>query len=169
MNHRPAFTLVELLISMSIGATLMALAIGVVHRTMNLQSAARAQEAGHRAAAQLSRQFRRDIHRSASVALNDGGVTLSVETPSGVLPTTYSFDGGTLIREQIQGDGRRHREQYQFGRRAQFDIRVEAEPRRVVLMIKQDIVAREASRVLVHCEAVIGRLAAFDQSPEVQE
>ncbi|MGI9455342.1 MAG: PulJ/GspJ family protein [Aeoliella sp.] len=169
MKHRPAFTLVELLISMSIGATLMALAIGVVHRTMNLQSAARAQEASHRAAAQLSRQFRRDIHRSASVALNDGGVTLSVETPSGILPTTYAFDDGTLIREQIKGDGRRHREQYHFGRHAQFDIRVEPEPRRIVLTVEKAVIARETPRVLLHCEAVVGRLAQFDPTPEVQE
>lgn len=67
MKSSRAFTLTELLITMTAGSMLMMLAAGLVHQSMHLTAAARGRADEHRTISRLASQFRADIQMADEV------------------------------------------------------------------------------------------------------
>ena len=84
-NHR-GYSLVELLVTMSVSTVLLGLATGVIHRTMRAESISQDRADLHRVALRLSTALRQDIHR-ASAALpldaDNDQPKLELEIPGG--------------------------------------------------------------------------------------
>ena len=94
MNNRPCtsgYTLVEMLVVIAMASTLFAVAIGMIHRTMTLESTGRERAAAHRTAMRLATQFRQDIHQASDTTL---------------LQTDDDEQGNLLVA--IPGPNRRH-------------------------------------------------------------
>lgn len=162
MNRR-AFTLVELLVSMSVGSTLLVLAIGMVHRAMTLETTARGRAATHRTALRLADQFRRDIHHASAVSLPEGSngnapAQLRIELPNQE-PTTYAATDRGVIRLQQLASEQTRREEFFFPAGYQIDFAELQSPRRAVLTVRRETgLTGYAPRVELHVEAVVGRL-----------
>lgn len=98
MKHRTGTVLAELVICMSIGSSLMLLAIGVAHQALSASSRARQRCDVNRACIRLERQFRNDVHRAAkltSVAAESLQIELDDSTN-----VTYEVKDNSVVRVQ---------------------------------------------------------------------
>jgi prepilin-type N-terminal cleavage/methylation domain-containing protein len=94
MYQRKGFTLVELLTTMTMGSSIMLLAIGLVHQSMTMSKLAKVRWEHDQSLARLAQQFRSDVHAAAEVT------SISAESLSLKLPDnsaiTYKFEADTL-------------------------------------------------------------------------
>jgi len=159
MKETQGFTLVELLLSMTVGSVLMALALGMVHRAMRVESTAHTHAGVERTATRLSRQFRHDIHQAESVFIGDqpaGASSLRLMVPD-KNPITYQVEKSRVRREQPLGDEQIHREFFSFPEGFAVRFTELDEPLRVVLMLDFDAKLVGIPRqVRLHTEAVVG-------------
>ena len=101
---RPAaargMTLIELIIAMAIGASVLAVAAGVLSRTVAINSTAADRLQSLAALGQLGQQFRRDVHAalSATAGKNDMGRPALTMTTSAGSQIRYEADGGGITR-----------------------------------------------------------------------
>ena len=169
MNHLRAFTLIEMLASISMGSVLMALALGMVHRTMRDESTARTNAQIERTAARLSRQFRNDVDQAQRVLFDN-------QQPDAPLfrlvladqhPILYQIEKSGVLREQQQGDKRTHRDFFSFSDDHALRFAELAEPPRAVLTLERDTkLVGISPQVKLHVEAVIGQFLRRRPSPE---
>ncbi|NOZ40319.1 MAG: prepilin-type N-terminal cleavage/methylation domain-containing protein [Planctomycetes bacterium] len=162
-----AFTLVEMMVSISVGSVLMALALGMVHRTMRTESTANTNAKVERTAARLSRQFRHDIHQAESVSLDN-------QQPDAALlrlmltdqrPLTYRIENGGILREQQQSDERTQREFFGFPENFTLQFAQLSEPARITLTLEHDTqLVGIAPQIRLHVEAVVGQFLRLRQS-----
>lgn len=171
MSKLRAFTLIEMMVSISVGSVLMALALGMVHRTMRVESAARAHQAVERTAARLSRQFRHDIHQTQSVALDRqqaGSPNLRLLLPA-QHPITYRITNSGVLREQQQSpeSGPIRRELFTFPADHTLRFAEHHRPARAVLtLVRDDRLVGVPPQVRLHVEAVIGQFLQLHSSGE---
>ncbi|QDT00791.1 PulJ/GspJ family protein [Adhaeretor mobilis] len=175
-RHRSrGFTLVELLISISVGSVLLGLAINMVSRTMRVESGTRTQSQVERTALRLSRQFRSDVHQATSITFivqqtqlaSKQAPTLQLEVP-GQGPITYQVQPAGLIRLQQRMDAKTQQNQayhdlYAFPQDYQVQFTELAEPARAVLtLLKETHLVGVPPQVRLHVEAVLGRFLGND-------
>ena len=104
-NPVSGFTLVEMMVTVTVSSTLLVLAAGMIHQTMTLHSLGRQQVARQQTALRLSRQFRHDIWRNRQVAIErDAALTLGRKRP-GEASVTYTTEDGLVLRDQLRADG----------------------------------------------------------------
>ncbi len=186
MNARRGFTLTELLITMTAGSALMVLAVGLVHQSMHLTSAARRGADEHRAMSRLASQFRADIRMADRVTLeSDSQIRISIPEQGEV---TYIAEAATCARtiaDPSAGDrnAQAGRESYQLQPGGLMRFEMLEQPRRAALVLSRGGITAihrpqesgpkselhfslplEALRV----EAAIGAVASF-LSPQAQE
>ncbi len=169
MNNRRAFTLVEMMVSISVGSVLMALALGIVHRTMRTESTARTHAEVERTAARLSRQFRHDIHQAKSVSLDNqqSDATLLRLVLPDQQPITYRIEKRGILREQQHRDEQTHREIFTFPDDYILQFAELTEPSRAMLTLKHDTkLVGIAPQIKLHIEAVIGQFLRLSQTGE---
>lgn len=169
MNRPRGHTLVELLVTMSVGGALLLLATGVVHRTMRLESSSHQQADVHRTAVRLSHDFRQDAHRAKSLQLSDlaeESTTIQFTLPDEE-PVTYTLAKNMVLREQRLAEGQVRREPYYLPPGYQVAFTQEFRPRRAVLTLDYDHrLVGEAPQPLVRVEAELGRLLRLAQFEE---
>ena len=172
MKTTRAFTLVELVASLSAGSVLLVLAMGTVHRTMRIESAMQNNAAAERTAARLSRQFRHDIHLAESVSLDRqqaGKPALQIILP-GQSPISYRIDDASVHREQTLTDKQVHHEQFMFPENFVMNFQELTAPQRVVLTVHSETGLTNAPpRLELHVEAVIGQLPRLKQPIEATQ
>ena len=169
MKTRRAFTLVEMVASISVGSVLLVLAIGTVHRTMRIESTLRKNALAQRTAARLSRQFRHDIHLAESVSLDRQQAdepVLQIELP-GQSPVSYRVEHAIVHREQRRSDALVHRERFSFPENFVVNFQELPTPQRVMLTVERETgLIGVSPRPEVHVEAVIGRFLRLSQPRE---
>ena len=169
MNRPRGHTLVELIVTMSVGSTLLLLATGVVHRTMRFESTSRQRTDVHRTARRLAHDFRRDAHRAESVKLSDEAdppTTIRFSLPDEAA-VTYTVARGMVLREQRLAEGQVRREPYYFPPGYRVTFAGVFRPRRAVLSVEHDHgLIGEPPSTLVHVAAEVGRLLRLAQVEE---
>jgi prepilin-type N-terminal cleavage/methylation domain-containing protein len=155
----PGFTLVEMLVTMTVSTTLLVLASGMIHQTMTLHSQGRLQGDRQRTALRLARQFRHDIQHSHQVSLQQDGaaMTLKIRQPTAVT-VTYSTQNSRIVRDQPHANGQHQRELFAFtpNDRARFELL--SDPHRAALVVTHPVDSiTEKERIELHVEGVIGR------------
>lgn len=112
-GSRRGFTLVEMLVTMTVASVAMSTAVALLHRALRLESASRRVLERERAALVLGRQFRADIHRAREVVCAGdpltAGVVLGATTAVGTID--YRAVPGGLERVESRG-GRTIREAF---------------------------------------------------------
>ena len=172
MKTRRAFTLVEMVTSISVGSVLLVLAMGTVHRTMRIESTLRENALTERTAARLSRQFRHDMHLAESVSLDRQQAdepVLQIELP-GQSPVSYRVEHTSVHREQAHSDTQVHREHFSFPENFVVNFRELTAPQRVVLTVQRETGLIDVPpRLEMHVEAVIGRFLRLRQPKEASQ
>jgi len=167
MKRRQGYTLIELVIAMSVASSLLVVAIGVVHRVMSIYSASTQQTRLQNVTSRLARQFRNDSHRAESILLKDNTLAMSIPTPAGPRPTTYTIEGPVVTRVQQGGTHGPHLESYRFDTHATISFNTSSDSQSVTLKVNQQGAASKMpSRVLLQVDAIRGRLIPSYASQE---
>ncbi|MFK8113267.1 MAG: type II secretion system protein J [Rubripirellula sp.] len=157
-TSRSAFTLVELLVTMTAGSAMMILAIGMVHQAMSINSMSRQQADQARARSRLGTDFRQDVHLAKnSIVESDQRVTLVRVDETRV---TYIADGNQVTREQVLSEDQTRREGYSFSDESTVMFKSLGSPNRTVLTILRTIpVSSKHSETRIDCQVapVVGR------------
>lgn len=149
-----AFTLIELIITMTMGSALMFMAVGLIHQAMSLGTLAREHGNQARTRSQLTAEFRRDVHLAVSCEVNQNRLMLKMADDQTV---GYWFDSSQVQREETLADQQLRHETYSFSGSTEVAFDVREEPQRAVLTILRQLPTKPAS-TRVECEvaAVIG-------------
>ena len=161
---RNGFTLIEILVTLSVGGTMMILGVNIVHQTLKLASEARANCTQLQSSRQITTQFRRDLHAAtnAEVASNQQ-LILEVDDARIV----YEAKNGRIRRTQSLSDGKQHLTDLLLLANAQAEFEELANPRRIALTISHDVkLYGVPPRVDRRLEAVVGsQLERADSVP----
>ena len=169
MNNRRAFSLVELLASISIGGVLMALGLGMVHRTMQSESSARTTASVERTSMRLSRQFRHDIHQAMRVSIDnpDSDKPALRLVLADQPPIIYQIEVNGLLRHQ-QAGSQTQREHFSFPDSYSIQFDELTKPTRTVLTLERDTkLVGVPLQVRLHLEAVVGQFLRPHPTKEV--
>lgn len=100
MKRREGFTLVEMIVVLAIGSTVLTLAIGMVHQSMLISSAAKSGCQRQQATNRFLEQFRCDIHQ---------GTTVDCDSPDSLMVFSsddskilYRTEHNRILREQFK-------------------------------------------------------------------
>ena len=136
MSQRPrlAHTLIELSVTMSVGSALMILAVGLLHQTFALSSAAQSRADQHRTFERLARDFRQDVHAAAS-ASSEQATTVDLVRDDGST-IRYRAEPQRIHREERDEGEITRREVYPFDRKLAIDFEILEQPDRVSVKIR---------------------------------
>jgi len=172
MNKHRGFSLIELSASLAVGSVLMVLAMGMVHRTMRVESVARLNARFERTAARLSRQFRLDVHRAQSISIDNQQTNtpvLQLLLPN-QHPISYSVETGDVLREQQQGADQTHRDRFSLPDNYTVQFATLTGPPRAVLALDHDTkLVGISPQVKLHVEAVVGYFLRLSQPEEASQ
>lgn len=113
---RRGYTLIELMVVISVSSTLMVLAIGWIHQSMKLGSVMRDRQHHHQSLLRLSRQLRDDVHQGESLAVEKE--TRLVITMAGQQTTVYEIMPERLSRVTRDANAVTSRESFPIDPRA---------------------------------------------------
>ena len=120
--RRSGYTLIELMVVLSVSSTLLMVAVGWIHQSMTLASAMRDRQHHHQSLMRLSRQLRDDVHRgvSASMASDEQLVITFADGKK----LSYTIKENGIWRQSIGGDGPVLQDNFEFFRpvAARWDV-----------------------------------------------
>ncbi len=155
MKKRRAFTLVELLTTMTMGSSVMLLAIGLVHQSMSMSKLAKVRWEHDQSLARLAERFRSDVH-SASALISASTKSLSLKLDESTV--VYKYDAAQVTWEKTSPHSAVARETFRFDERCAANFASQAHPNRVVLQVERQVESTEVpSRVDLRVVAVVGR------------
>jgi hypothetical protein len=156
VNRRRGTTLMELVICMTIGSSIMLMAIQVTHQAMTASSQALQRSQQERAGARLAQQFRSDVHRASDVVIESEETVraqLADETK-----VTYKILTDRVTREEVPKEGPSLHESYDVGDGAKVAFHEIAAPRRIELvMLRETLLHKLPPRIELHAVAVVGK------------
>jgi len=140
-NRSRGFTLVELLLVLSVGGLLTTLAICGLERAMTFDSATRSKLDQARGLNQLCDQFRYDVHLATEpiVASADGAMVVL----SGSL-VKYSIELDRIDRTEVMSDGSTRYEAYRLGENLVFEFATTNKPELAILSVRFNTGLRHA-------------------------
>ncbi|EMI21894.1 putative secreted protein [Rhodopirellula maiorica SM1] len=109
IRQRKGHTLIELVVSMAAGSTLMTLAMGLVHQTMTMSRVSNERAKHDRDSQRLVEQFRWDVHHSDDV--HRSADLFIVETTDG-RRVAYQSDANEVTRSEYRDGNTVRRENY---------------------------------------------------------
>ena len=156
MKQRKAFTLVELLTTMTVGSSIMLLAIGLVHQSMSMSKLAKNRWEHDQSLARLTQQFRNDVHSASEVILaSEKSLSLKLADSSIV---TYKCEAESVSWEKASPDAEVARDTFRFNEGCVPAFSTQTEPERIVLQVERKLESTEFARpVDLRVVAVVGR------------
>lgn len=165
MKRRRASSLVELMMSMTAGSSLMLVAIGLVHQTMTVSRQTTEQTDHDRSLARLAMQFRFDAHRASEATAeseNELSLTWSDETK-----VTYQFADRHITRRHQRASGEEEQERFALRGQATTTFEALSDPDRVELIIRRDAGLQNVPpRTQLHVTAALHKLLRAEQGGE---
>ncbi len=158
MNKRNAFSLIELMVVMTVGFALLFIGVELVNQAMRLQKSSDADLAQMRSINRLAVQLRSDAHRATDVkdATNES-FTLSSTNPSHTVK--YQFSGTAMKRMELQNETQVAQETFRFAPGTRIELAVKQDPLQVHITLYRPTLP-PVSRALIDREiaAVVGTL-----------
>lgn len=168
MNKRRATTLVELVICMSIGSSLMLLSIEVAHQAFSASSRAHQRAELGRTGSRLAQQFRYDVHRATEATVEDPA-TVRVRYADETV-VIYKAGDGRITREHSPATGETEHESYFLGQNQLVSFKSLDDPKRMELVARDETnLHNVAPRLELHVAAVVGKLRQAEQSGETEQ
>ena len=172
MKSRQAHTLVELIVSMTVGSALMVLTVGLLHQSLSLASTARARANQYRAFDRLTQDFRRDVHLASDATSDesaaDGSPAIELNRQDGAViryETIRDRSNGTRILRAERSDGAIVRQEaYDLEMPIEVSFATPSQPPRVIVTFASQADAIGKLRVPTRqIMAVLGRTLAMQR------
>ncbi len=163
MIKRNAFTLVELLTTMTMGSSLMLLAVGLVHQSMSMSKLAKIRGEHDQSLARLAQQFRSDVHTASElISISSESLTLRLTDESMVI---YKRESANVTWAKTGLSSEVAHETFRFDERCLATFTKQSNPNRVVLQIERPVESTEFSPpVDLRVIAVVGRWHQLEQA-----
>ena len=162
MNRRRATTLAELVICMSIGSSIMLLAIKVTHQTMTASSQTRQRGDVDRVAGRLAQQLRSDVHRAVDVSVEPDNLRIVYADET---VATYEAVRGRITRGHRLADQQNEQEVYLLADDDEPEFRLVDEPKRIELIVRRRHDSGDAApNTRLHVVAVVGKLVTAEKA-----
>ena len=162
MNRRRASTLVELMVCLSAGSTLMLVAIGLVHQTLKISREV-SQHADHdRSLARLATLFRRDAHHATGASIeSETELRMTRANDSEVI---YRFADQRITREYKLASGEVENEGFAVDQEISATFESSSDPNQAALLVRRDTGLHDARpRIELHVVAVLSKLRGAEQ------
>ena len=131
MKPRKGFSLIELLTAIAVGSALMAVVVGMLHLVLRAEQTCRQRRNDHAMVANLTTQFRRDVHAAQRFSSNPWQFEMA---PDHLV--RYRREPDVLIRSETVAGQLRSHEQYPLPASIRVAISAEGErPRMITLQI----------------------------------
>lgn len=114
MDHRRGFTLLELLIAMSIATVILGINVGWIYHTMKFASVTKQQQQHHQNLTRLAWELRDDVHASKSISMV--GEDQLVLTSEGGSQATYTISETEVLVEKRGDQPMVRRERFDLAR-----------------------------------------------------
>lgn len=168
MKQRRASSLVELMMCMTAGSSLMLVAIGMVHQTMTVSRQTTEQTDHDRSLARLAMQFRFDAHRASGASAKSEN-ELSLTCSDGTV-VTYQFADRHITRRHQRASGEDEQEGFALGGQATATFQALSDPDRVELIIRRDAGLQHVPpRTELHVTAALHKLLRAEQGGEERQ
>lgn len=103
-QRRKAFSLIEMLMTISIGSTLMLTSVALLHKSLQLQKRSQGRMERAHTLNHFVEAFRRDVHAASSAeCTSESSLTLSLSSGDSI---AYSSQGNRLTRTHVDELGR---------------------------------------------------------------
>lgn len=167
MRHSNGFTLIEVMVSISVSSVLMVLSMGIVHRVLNLESNSRDQARVSRSLQRLSHDFRNDVHQAVDARQDQESLLiLSLADESQI---TYRVLNEYVLREQVLDESTTQREYYNLPVDAAVSFTELDSPSRLEISVSRDLkLVGIAPRPLLHIVVEAGRLVRLAGQQEAK-
>jgi prepilin-type N-terminal cleavage/methylation domain-containing protein len=163
MNKRTGFTLIEMIVVMTVGSVLTTLAMSLVHQMLSFSQEASEFRECDRAIDRLISDLRRDAHIAVSVSRTDDR-TLRLTTPEDA--TVYAIEA-TAVTRTLTHDGGVAREVYRLAPHQACQWEVLADPVRIQVTIESSSAIANAPAIpLRRLLASLGRYRVENVSDE---
>jgi prepilin-type N-terminal cleavage/methylation domain-containing protein len=161
MRHRRAFTLLELLIAVSVSTVFIGIAVALLQGLFQLGNAARREARSANVLGALARQFRADVHQ-ATEAESGPKKSLSLRLPGG-RTVVYEIKPREITRHEQGGSGPAREESYAINPQATAAIEVEKGPVKMVSLCIRS--PGPAGGPALSIRAAMGRNHRFESLP----
>jgi len=167
MKRSKAFSLIEMLMTMTMGSSLMLLAIGLVHQSLSLSKLGKARSEHDNSLNRLAQQFRSDAH-SASAVLAASAESLQLSMPDSTT-VTYRAEESSVRREQTALEGPQSHERFQFEPLCNIQFRVPADSSLAQFQLERNFKNHEFPvRIDLQVIAQVGRWQKLEQPPPAE-
>ena len=148
---------------MTMGSSLMLLAIGLVHQSMSMSKLAKVRWEHDQSLARLAQQFRSDVHLASElISASSDLLSLKLADDSTV---TYKREVANLTWEKTGPKSEVAREMFRFDEGCVATFANEKNPDRIVLQIERRLESTEFSTpVDLRVVAVVGRWQQLEQA-----
>lgn len=116
-NPQRGYTLIELLLVMSVAVVLMLVNVGLIHQTMKFASQSNQQQHHHRNLTRLAWEFRDDVRECTSLSM-DGSDRLILAGSDGITSVSYSIGEASLDVERSSNGSTFKRESFRLDPKA---------------------------------------------------
>ncbi len=115
-NHRFGYTLIEMLLSITVATVLLGINVGWIHQTMKFASATKQRQRQQQSLTRLAWEFREDVRAGKSIAMvgDDQLVITSIDGDQ----ATYTISGTQLLVEKTDDQPIVKRERFELARNA---------------------------------------------------
>ncbi|TWU32983.1 PulJ/GspJ family protein [Novipirellula artificiosorum] len=148
-------TLIEMVVSMSVGTSLMVLAVGLVHQSMRIKSISDERSDQNRTTQRLIQHFRDDVHHARSIETVANGMKIITPDEQQI---TYLVETEQVDRMETRPDGRVRRESYLLAKSFAAAFAVTSDQQQAEVVI-QCVFENEKPRIDRRGIANVGRLA----------
>ena len=164
--QRTGSTLVELMLSMTAGSTIMLLAISLVHQTMTLTEKSNFRSDHQRKLDLVGERFRRDVHLAESVSqtigvsVDDTALTLVLTDHSEV---SYSAIGNTIVRQSKNSPNGNEFDRFVLDPSSAARVQVTTSPDRAVLtVLSQTGINERPTKLELVVRTIVGKWKSLE-------
>lgn len=161
-GRRPAchfgYTLVEIIIVMSIGSVVMLTAVSWIHRSMLLSKQIQSQQDHQSNLIRLAQFFRNDARNAVTATIHSGELVMTLvadqpadspsDTSASQQQVQYHIDGSRIDRTETTASGQLHREQFTLAPGSHVEWLDDDLPGSVTLLVLRSRGTPQTSRVV---------------------
>lgn len=161
MIKRHGISLIETVLTLTAGGSIMLAAVGLVHQTMRLQTHAQQESRTNVTSTKLIEQFRRDIHSADALSLSRQTLEIASSSPVSI---AYSAKDNELLRMESRDGKNTKVESVAFDENIACSVSVLMDPMRGELTLTYNSnLANEPPRVERKVQAVAGKTPSIVQ------